>query len=353
MKYFVFALHYDLVYNNQNSNGGYYNMTDSFYLNRMKEMVNEHYDDNDLYPDFSKATLKLELNNSCNHRCIFCFHSKSNGSGKFMDEDLLYRLLDEGKELGIPQLSFYNNGEPFLCQNLHKYVKYAKDIGYPYIFINTNGALATPERLKDIIDAGIDSIKFSINAATRETYKFIHGQDDFDRVLSHLEFLREYRDKTNSNCKVLCTYALTKYSEPELNIFKATIAPLLDEYVLTVAHDSGGELVKEHEDFGISDTSTNYQYKSNFSLPCHSLFDSIIVEHTGNLMACPDDFYGYLTTCNLHNMTLKEAWYNPKMVELRKKHISGEINNLLCDQCINKIDPSLVTPICSEYCRER
>ena len=56
-------------------------------------------------------------------------------------------------------------GSLFLVKNLADYVSHAKNaIGYDYLFITTNGALAIPETVKAVLDAGLDSIKFSISA---------------------------------------------------------------------------------------------------------------------------------------------------------------------------------------------
>ena len=43
------------------------------------------------------------------------------------------------------------------------------------------------------IDAGLDSIKFSINAGSRATYALIHGKDDFERVSEHLAWISDWR----------------------------------------------------------------------------------------------------------------------------------------------------------------
>ena len=81
------------------------------------------------------------------------------------------------------QVGFYATGEPFILPDLADYIRNAKDIGYTYVYLTSNGALATPERVREVIDAGLDSIKFSINAPQKKLYKFIHGKDDFDTVL--------------------------------------------------------------------------------------------------------------------------------------------------------------------------
>ena len=51
-----------------------------------------------------------------------------------------------------------------LVPDLPDYIAEAKRIGYSYVYLTSNGSLATPEKAKAALDAGLDSIKFSINA---------------------------------------------------------------------------------------------------------------------------------------------------------------------------------------------
>ncbi len=106
----------------------------------------------------------LEVTNACNHKCIFCANSKSTKRQRIIDDKFAYRILKEAYELGTREVGFYGTGEPLINNNLEKYIKYAKEIGYEYTYITTNGALLTEERMKKIVESGIDSIKFSFNA---------------------------------------------------------------------------------------------------------------------------------------------------------------------------------------------
>ena len=54
------------------------------------------------------------------------------------------------------------------------------------IYITTNGALAQPDRIRYLAELGLNSIKYSVNASTRETYKKIHGKDDFETVRNNI-----------------------------------------------------------------------------------------------------------------------------------------------------------------------
>lgn len=73
------------------------------------------------------------------------------------------------------------------------------------VYITSNGALATPEKIRAVVDAGVDSVKFSINAPERKMYEFIHGRDDFDTVMEHLKYLNEYRRESGRSFKIYVT----------------------------------------------------------------------------------------------------------------------------------------------------
>ena len=74
-------------------------------------------------------------------------------------------------------VGFYVNGDPLLDKRLAMFIKYAKEIGYTYIYITTNGILANLDRVKKLYEAGLNSIKYSINASNREDY--------FDNYIIH------------------------------------------------------------------------------------------------------------------------------------------------------------------------
>ena len=128
-----------------------------------------------LEPPFPYTNFLVETSNACNHECIFCAHQKMRRKAGKIDTLFLYDILRQAYELGTREVGFYATGEPFLVPELPDYVRKAKETGYEYVYLTSNGALATPEKIRAVIDAGLDSIKFSINAPNRELYKFIHG----------------------------------------------------------------------------------------------------------------------------------------------------------------------------------
>lgn len=126
--------------------------------------------------DYSNVELRLELSNICNHKCLFCPNYLHNRRPCSMDKELAYRIIKECAQLGVEKIGLFMNGEPFVTDNLHEYISFAKHCGIEYVYITTIGFLASINKMKKCIDAGLDSIKISINAGNSNPYQIVHGK---------------------------------------------------------------------------------------------------------------------------------------------------------------------------------
>ena len=79
--------------------------------------------------------------------------------------------------------------------------------------------MATPDKVVPVINAGLDSIKFSINAATRKTYKLIHQKDDWTKVIKNLNFIKKYILTKKINLKLYASYVVMKQNIHEKKVF--------------------------------------------------------------------------------------------------------------------------------------
>lgn len=64
---------------------------------------------------------------------------------------------------------------PLTNELVFDFIRYAKDIGVPHIHLTTNGTLLNERRADRLVESGVDSVMFSIDAVTPETYKKIRG----------------------------------------------------------------------------------------------------------------------------------------------------------------------------------
>lgn len=293
---------------------------------RKRLMENQQYEA-DPRPAFPKNML-VELTNACNHRCVFCANRKMTRPVGHIDDALMIRVLREAFDLGAREVGFYATGEPFVSPGLARYVGEAKRLGYTYVYVTTNGALATPPRAREVIDAGLDSIKFSINAGTRESYERIHGSDDFQRVLQNLAFVSEYRKTLDRPFKVYVSCVLTRYTDGEQMRLRSLVEPLVDDVLFFNVINQGGFMFEVNEYLSVQGPALTR------TPPCPMLFNRIHITHEGYLNACCVDYQNYLVVADLNVLSLGEAWHSESFVELRRRHLEGALEGSLCYNCL-------------------
>lgn len=290
-----------------------------------------------LYPSFKDSVLRLELSNICNHSCIFCVNRNMPRKKIHMREELIYRIIKESVELGVKKAGFFINGEPFISKNLDKYIRFAKDSGFEYIFITTNGALATEESLKNVLNAGLDSIKFSINAGNKESYIKIHCKDDFDKVIRNLMFVYNFRKKSNLDFKILTSFVVTKFTYNEVEDYYNFIKNYVDDIVFFNASSFAGINREEIDELYVDISNKAIPvFESKSESPCKQLFNSINITCEGFLSLCCSEPYNLLSVLDINHMNLKDAWYSKEMVNLRKKHLENNVEDIQCYNCINR-----------------
>lgn len=282
-----------------------------------------------LTPPFPKTNFLMELSNACNHACIFCAHQKMQRKVGKIDQTLAFDILQQAYDLGTREVGFYATGEPFLVPELPEYIRKAKEIGYTYVYLTSNGSLATPARIRAVVDAGLDSIKFSINAPERELYQFIHGRDDFDTVMEHLKYLNAYRRESGKSYKIYVTGILTRYTEKLKDKYFEVFDGLADQIVFKFVYNQGGYM-PEIEQYLRCESDTAPRRKCN--LP----FDAISVTWEGYLSVENADYENMLVVADLNKVSLKDGWYGERMKDMRRRFMEDDLTGTLCDGCVHR-----------------
>lgn len=311
---------------------------------RMKEISNAKH--KYIYPPFPTKNLLIEVTNACNCNCIFCANSKMKRKRKFIDKNLVFKVLDEAFELGMREVGFYTTGESLLDDNLALYIKKAKKIGFNYVYITTNAILLNENKTKDLIDAGIDSIKLSINGINEGDYIFIHGFDYYEQVMLNLKKLFNYRNKYNLTFKIFVSYIATRYTDYDINEIKKHFENLCDEVAVVNVRNQSGMMPEINR--LLSCINTDNKIQAERVVPCHYVFDTVNVSCEGYLTACCTDFENYLAYANLNITSLKDAWHNELITSLRKKHLENNLCDTLCSNCI-KCSLIIPKPLSIDY----
>jgi pyruvate-formate lyase-activating enzyme len=270
-------------------------------------------------PPFPKVMM-LEPSNACNHACIFCGNKKSNIKKKNIPIDLAKDILLQAAKLGVEEVGFYLRGEPFLHPHLPEMVRYAKEIGIGYVYLSTNGAVGDLDAYKAVLNAGLDSFKFSINAGNRDDFKKIHGKDDFEKVISRLSWLINFRRSQNMTFKIYVSSTFTPETKNAIYELRDSFSNIIDEYYIHGTCPIPGK----------NDLYPEYR----FTIPCPMVFNRVHVSAEGYINACCFDFENALAIADLNQISLLEAWSCDTFIAVRKKHIAKDLSGIMCHQCI-------------------
>src|ERR1041385_4327838 len=144
--------------------------------------------------------VQIEPVGQCNLRCEMCpiqFRKDGPPYGglAFMQWEQFTSLPDGFPEL--KKLHLQGLGEPMMHPRFFDMVRYAREKGIQ-VTINTNLTLLNPDRTEKLVKSRLDTLYFSIDGSTAETYERIRKRAHFDKVVNNAEMLLETRQRLNS-----------------------------------------------------------------------------------------------------------------------------------------------------------
>ena len=100
---------------------------------------------------------------------------------------------------GVKEIGVFYLGESFMGPRLLvDCIAYLKnELAMPYVFLTSNASMAFPEAIEACMKAGLDSLKWSVNAADEEQFEKIMGVSGrlFGRALDNIKAGWELRQE--------------------------------------------------------------------------------------------------------------------------------------------------------------
>jgi len=284
-------------------------------------------------------SVKIELTARCNYACSFCARSMGLRDQKDMDRALYSRLALEMREAGVEELGLFYLGESFLIPWLPEAIAYAKGVGYPYVFLTTNGSLATPQRVQQCMEAGLDSLKFSFNYADAEQFADITRVKArfFDAMKRHIKEAHRVRAEGGYNTGLYASYILYDGEQGQrMQEAIAEIAPYVDEVYALPLYNQADLVTGTEKQAGWTPTAGNRGRAAALreSLPCWSLFTEGHVTWDGKLSACCFDHDGRFHMGDLTKQSFMDAWHSATFRELRAAHLRRDVKGTVCETCV-------------------
>lgn len=279
---------------------------------------------------------KIELTADCNYKCDFCVKSIRPGGGQ-MDRTLYSRIIRELRDAGVEELGLFYIGESFLVKWLPDAIREAKAVGFPYIFLTTNGSAATPDRVRECMDAGLDSLKFSINFSDFQQFEaYAHvGSQLYRKALANAKAARAVRDDGGCACGLYASSIQFDGAQGDaMRAIMEDIRPYMDEcYWLPLYGMSGASLAN-----GLQPGPGNPGRVGALRdpLPCWAVFTEAHITAQGKLVACcfGSGMDGDLVMADMAECSFMDGWNSPKYQSLRRAHLAKDVRGTGCEGCV-------------------
>ena len=280
-------------------------------------------------------SVKISITETCNYSCRFCTKSINKSSGD-MDRALFSRLIREMRDAGVEECGLFFIGESFLCSWLPDAIAEAKSIGYPYVFLTTNGSAATPERVKACMKAGLDSLKFSMNYYSGAQLKSVAQVTPrfWRQSIDNLKSAASIKEWGNFKCNIYASsIAFDGEQGKQMQAVVDEIKPYLSEHYWLPLFSMNGASKSHGMKPGAGNPGRLAAMRE--PLPCWSV-TSAHIDREGFLVACcfgdtPD--HGH-RMADLKTMSFMEGWNSEAFVKLRRAHIAKDVTGTACETCI-------------------
>ena len=132
--------------------------------------------------------VEISPSSGCNYRCILCCVDYKKHKLQNLSKELMLRIIDDFKEVGVKSFLLAGEGEPLLNKHSIDMLQKAKEAGIDGA-LTTNGVLFTPQVVDKVLDA-LSWTRYSIQSPRPKKYALIHGtsESDFDTVMENIKY---------------------------------------------------------------------------------------------------------------------------------------------------------------------
>lgn len=272
--------------------------------------------------------LDIETTNACNLRCPMCPRTimalDKSGKVGFMNFELYKSIIDQGVENGLCSVKLNYLGEPLIHPDIVKQVKYAKEKGVIEIMFNTNAVALTEEMSHKLLEAGLDSIFFSIDYTSPDKYNQTRVGADFYKVVRNIKKFIELKNNLGyKHVQTRISMVVMDHTREEL-----------EEYKRFGFEELGVDSVGYGELIDYAGEWVGYPEHYNPNFVCAQLFHRMFIMWDGVVTPCCADTKRESIMGNARKEKLKDIWHNKKYENMRNAHIQGRYYEIpICRKC--------------------
>jgi sulfatase maturation enzyme AslB (radical SAM superfamily) len=260
--------------------------------------------------------VQIEATNICNAKCTFCPRDDMTRRQGVMEMALFRKIVDECASLGIGHIRMHNYGEAFVDKRLPEKIAYAKAKGIPEVGVITNGSLLGPDVATAVIEAGLDAINISLDAAGKETFESTRLGLKYDKVIANVEGLVRIRRELGRRRPKLILSFVRQDNSAEEQAFIDHWSAVADKIHITELHNWAGTLKR----------------RADVNFPCYRQWLTFTVLWDGRVSLCCADLDGHVVLGDLAAQTIADVWNGDAYRRARREQLESG-GPAICRNC--------------------
>jgi len=284
--------------------------------------------------------IDVELTNNCNLHCLFC----PTGTGAsirnkgFLSEKNFIKIMDDlkGHQIG---LRFSRWGEPTLHPSIVNFLKMAKENGH-LIHLNTNGQLLNESLIKDLVNLGLDSIKFSFQGTDQKTYQEMRQDSNFNLLVDVIKMT--YKKRGDKLLPYIHISTTTTYeTDSEIKRFEDMVEPYCD-YVTVGKTKLEHININETKNLNENQKNILTELKTKESMAearlkiCPEVYGKLSIDWDGQVTACCSDYNREVVIGDISKSTILEIFHNDIIEKYRNILRKREFDKIThCSRCFD------------------
>lgn len=268
--------------------------------------------------------LQIEPTSVCNFRCVFCyqvdeeFTSKAGGHMGMMPLDLFKRVVDQA-EGRCEAVTLASRGDPLIAPDFIAMLDYCRG-KFLALKVNTNAWILDERKCRALLEAGVNTVVFSADAASEPLYSRLRVGGSLERVVRNVRRFRDIREKhypdSRTITRVSGVFVDEKQSLDEMEAF-------------------WGEMVDQVAFVKYNPWENTYENPVNdVTTPCSDLWRRMFVWFDGRVNPCDVDFKSSLAVGNAREKSLAELWRSEGYERLRALHLAKQRSQAFpCNRC--------------------
>jgi|GEM_PF-684105 radical SAM protein with 4Fe4S-binding SPASM domain len=281
--------------------------------------------------------LQVQTINRCNAACTFCpypytIHLQEK---QVMDDALYTKIVDECvNEPDLHDFVPMSKNEPLLDVKMEDRIAEFKEKAQPHqlVEIVTNGSPLTSNRIKRLLESGVDLLTVSVNAASEEVYNKVMVGLSWNRVVKNLETLAK------ENLAMVNVYLRFVSEQENRQDFKAFRKRWQKFNLFTFTVNNRAGTVRNWESLIIRYDGFISRLKriagSHIYPVCPYLFSMMHILENGDVPMCSNDWANRELLGNVRTQSIREIYNSPRMNQLRELMAQGKFEEIdACREC--------------------